>query len=255
MEIVIIGTGNTATVLGRKFRQAGHTIAQVAGRNPAPAALLAAELNASACTTAAGLTRGASLYLLAVSDNALTGIQKEWKLPNRLVAHTAGSVSIDVLKGISDAYGVFYPLQSMRKEIREIPEIPLLVDGNNDSARAQLQAIAISISQQVSVAGDAQRLQLHLAAVVVNNFTNHLYALAEKYCIEGGLDFHYLLPLIKETANRLDRFSPQQVQTGPAVRNDTDTIARHLALLKEDDTLKEIYKLFTASIHSLASGG
>ena len=253
MNIVIIGTGNTATVLGRKLKQAGHTIVQVAGRKPAPAVLLAAELNASSCTTAAGLHRDASLYLLAVSDNALAGIPKEWKLPNRLLAHTAGSVSIEVLKGSSDTYGVFYPLQSLRREIREIPEIPLLVDGNNDTAREQLQSLALSISPHVSVAADEQRLQLHLAAVLVNNFTNHLYALAEKYCKENGLDFHYLLPLIKETATRLDRFSPQQLQTGPAIRNDTDTIARHLALLKEDDTLMEIYKLITKSIHTTHS--
>jgi len=248
MDIVIIGTGNTATILGRKLQQAGHTIVQVAGRNPVPAALLAAGLHASACTDAARLYRDAGFYLLAVSDNALAGIQQEWKLPNHLVAHTAGSVSIDVLKGAGDAYGVFYPLQSMRKEIKEIPEIPVLVDGNNDTALEQLQAIAHSISPLVSVAGDAQRLQLHLAAVIVNNFTNHLYALAENYCRENGLDFHYLLPLIKETAERLEYFSPQEVQTGPAVRDDTDTIARHLALLKEDSILKEIYKLITKSI-------
>lgn len=250
-DIVIIGTGNTATVLGRKLKQAGHHIVQVAGRNPVPATLLAAELNASPCTSAASLHRDASFYLLAVSDNALAGIQNEWKLPNRLQAHTAGAVSIDILKGALAEYGVLYPLQSLRKEIKLSPEIPLLVDGNNEAAREKLRAIALSVSPLVNTAGDAQRLQLHLAAVLVNNFTNHLYALAENYCKDNGLDFHFLLPLIKETALRLDSFSPQQVQTGPAVRNDTDTIRRHLDLLKDDNTLKEIYSLLTKSIQTL----
>jgi len=253
MEIVIIGTGNTATVLGRKLKQAGHTIVQVAGRNPVPATLLAAELNALPCISAPSLYREASFYLLAVSDNALAGIQNEWNLPNRLVAHTAGAVSIDVLKGAAAGYGVFYPLQSLRKEVKPSPEIPLLIDGNSEAVKEKLRAIALSISPMVDIAGDAQRLQLHLAAVLVNNFTNHLYALAENYCKENGLDFHYLLPLIKETAMRLDMFPPQQVQTGPAIRNDTDTIRRHLSMLKDDHALKEIYALLTESIQTLSN--
>jgi len=250
-NIVIIGTGNTATVLGRKLKQAGHTIVQVAGRNPVSAGLLAAELNATPCTDPIHLYREASFYLLAVSDHALAGIQNEWKLPNRLVAHTAGAVSVEVLKDIADAYGVFYPLQSLRKEIKQSPEIPLLVDGNTEAVKDKLRGIALSVSPLVTTAGDAQRLQQHLAAVLVNNFTNHLYALAESYCRQNGLDFHYLLPLIKETAMRLDTFPPQQVQTGPAIRNDTDTIRRHLELLKDNEALKEIYLLLTRSIQTL----
>ncbi len=83
---------------------------------------------------------------------------------------------------------------------------------------------------------------------MVNNFTNHLYALAENYCNRNGLPFQYLLPLIGETAHRLEQFSPAQVQTGPAVRNDTDTIRRHLELLKDDRQLKEIYTLISANL-------
>jgi len=84
--------------------------------------------------------------------------------------------------------------------------------------------------------------------VLVNNFTNHLYALAENYCSANGLDFRYLLPLIKETAVRVARFSPRLVQTGPAARNDADTIRRHMELLGDDESLKEVYMLLTKSI-------
>lgn len=247
-DIVIIGTGNTATVLGRKLQRAGHSIVQVAGRTPAQVASLAAELGASPCHHPRDVRPDASFYLLAVSDNALPGIQAQWSLPNRLTAHTAGAVSIDVLKGMADAYGVFYPLQSLRKEVPQIPDIPLLTDGNSDASKEKLRAIAQSISPWVDTANDAQRMQLHLAAVLVNNFTNHLYALAENFCNHHGLSFHYLLPLIKETAGRLEAYSPQQVQTGPAIRNDSGTIRRHLALLENDAPLKEVYEVMTKSI-------
>ncbi|HSC38206.1 MAG TPA: Rossmann-like and DUF2520 domain-containing protein [Chitinophagaceae bacterium] len=248
MDIVLIGTGNAATVLGKKFKGAGHTIVQVVGRHAGPTHLLATALDAAPCYNRRDMSGGASLYLAAVSDQALPEMAKEWLLPNCLLAHTAGAVSVDVFKNASAQYGVFYPLQSLRKEIDPLPEIPVLIDGNSEGTRQKLLAIAQTISPLVSEAGDAQRLQLHLAAVLVNNFTNHLYALAENYCVANGLDFRYLLPLIKETAVRVERFSPRLVQTGPAARNDADTIRRHLELLKDDEHLREVYSLLTGSI-------
>jgi len=254
MEIVLIGTGNTATVLGKKLKGAGHAIVQVVGRYAGPTQLLAAALGAAPCHNRRAMSQGASLYLVAVSDQALPEIAAEWSLPDCLLAHTAGAVSVNVFKNAAAEYGVLYPLQSLRKEINELPEIPLLVDGNNESARQKLLAVGRTISGQVSEAGDAQRLELHLAAVLVNNFTNHLYALAEQYCSANGLDFHYLLPLIKETAARVERFSPGQVQTGPAARNDADTIRRHLEMLKDNEPLREVYSLLTESIQRGVGG-
>ena len=85
-------------------------------------------------------------------------------------------------------------------------------------------------------------------AVMVNNFTNHLYALIEKYCKDEGLDFYLLLPLIQETAARLEDASPSKTQTGPAIRGDDATIEKHLDLLNKYPQLKKIYELFTESI-------
>jgi len=89
---------------------------------------------------------------------------------------------------------------------------------------------------------------LHVAAVMVSNFTNHLYALAEDYCRKEGLDFKQLLPLIEETAIRLKDTSAKQAQTGPALRHDSETIHKHLELLKDHPQLKNIYVLLTESI-------
>jgi hypothetical protein len=84
--------------------------------------------------------------------------------------------------------------------------------------------------------------------VIVNNFVNHLYALAESYCNSEGIDFELLIPLIKETAERVQYITPLQSQTGPALRNDTDTIQKHIELLQKYPALKRIYETFTGSI-------
>jgi predicted short-subunit dehydrogenase-like oxidoreductase (DUF2520 family) len=251
MDIVIIGTGNTATILGRKLKKAGHHIVQVFGRNASAASKLAYEFDTDSTNYWSVVKKDADVYLVAVSDDAITDVAKHLHVPGKVVAHTAGSVKQDVLKKTSHHYGVFYPLQSLRKDMSELPDIPIFVDGSDDKTKKTLESLAHSISgEKVAQAGDEARLKLHVAAVIVSNFTNHLYSLAEEYCKKEGLDFNQLIPLIEETAERIENISPKKVQTGPALRHDGETIQKHLKLLKDHPELKKIYELMTASIQS-----
>jgi len=138
----------------------------------------------------------------------------------------------------------------LRREMKAIPEIPLLIDASDENMLHQLQLLAYSISRSVERAGDEKRLKLHTAAVVVNNFTNHLFEMAEAFCKKENVDFGLLLPMIIETAMRIQYISPAIVQTGPALRNDVLTIERHLALLKEYPPLYKVYVQLTESIRS-----
>jgi predicted short-subunit dehydrogenase-like oxidoreductase (DUF2520 family) len=249
MDIVIIGTGNVASVLGRKFYAAGHRIVQVVGRNSKAASALAYEWNTISTNYTTPINRLADIYIICVSDGALQEIADNLKLPGKVVAHTAASVPKEVLKSVTQHYGVLYPLQSLRKESKEIPEIPLFIDAADEVARKKLQSLASSIStRQVSEAGDDTRLKLHVAAVFVSNFVNHLYVLAEQYCRMEGLDFKQLVPLLEETAKRIETVLPHKTQTGPAVRHDSETIRKHLSLLSAHPRLMKIYKIMTESI-------
>lgn len=246
MKVVIIGSGNTATVLGRKIRSAGHTILQVFGRNEPAVSLLAETLGCKGSTT--DVERSADLYILAIADKALPQVHEWLQLDKKLVVHTAAAVPANVLQKVSRNYGVLYPLQTFRKEQTEIPSIPFLVDGNSPDDLALVQDFAASLSNKVIVAGDELRLRMHVAAVFVSNFTNHLYVLAEEFCKKEALDFSLLLPLINETAHRLYDLSPKQSQTGPALRNDLATIQKHLSVLERYPGLRSFYELLTASI-------
>ncbi|MEI9944853.1 MAG: Rossmann-like and DUF2520 domain-containing protein [Chitinophagaceae bacterium] len=249
MDIVIIGSGNVAAVLGRKFKAAGHTILQIVGRNAAAASALAYEWDTESANYMTLLNKNADVYIIAVSDNAIEKVIYDLELPGKVVAHTAASVPKEVLKNVSTSYGVFYPLQSLRKEMTTPPDVPVFFDGSDDIAFNKLELLANSISSQVSTSsGDEYRLKLHVAAVIVSNFVNHLYVLAEEYCKKEGLDFRQLLPLIDETAQRIKNTSPKEVQTGPATRHDKETIEKHLEVLKNHPQLKNIYLLLTESI-------
>jgi predicted short-subunit dehydrogenase-like oxidoreductase (DUF2520 family) len=245
MQIVIIGTGNTATVLGLKLKEAGNNIAQVYGRNPAAAAALAEKLKSAYSSEWNAITQNADLYIIAIADKALPEVAAHLKLKDQLVVHSAGAVSIKVLKDVSTNYGVFYPFQTIRKEVLPIPEIPMMIDASSVAAKETLLNLAKTISKKVSIANDEERMQYHLCAVIANNFSNFIYTLTENYCKQNSLDFSNLLPLIDETAGRLHHFSPRTVQTGPAIRKDLATIEHHLSLLKNDPALKEMYRFFS----------
>ncbi len=249
MDIVIIGSGNVAAILGRKFKAAGHKIVQVVARNSKNASALAYEWDTVSTNYKSQTSKNADVYIIAVSDEAIYDIATDFKLPGKVVAHTAASVPKEVLKNITNHYGVFYPLQSLRKDMKILPDVPVFFDGSDEQTKKTLEQLAHSIAPvKVVEAGDDLRLKLHIAAVVVSNFVNHLYSLAEDYCRKEGLDFKQLLPLIEETASRLKIISPKEAATGPAIRHDSETIHKHLELLKAHPQLKNLYVLLTESI-------
>jgi predicted short-subunit dehydrogenase-like oxidoreductase (DUF2520 family) len=251
MNIVIIGTGNAATVLGKKLREAGHRIVQVFGRDASAASKLAYQFDTESTNYWSVIRKDADVYLIAVADEAINEVAKHVHVPGKVVAHTAGSVKKDVLKKMSHHYGVFYPLQSLRKDMNELPDIPVFIDASDDVTKKRLEELAQSISKKaVMTAGDSERSKMHVAAVIVNNFTNHLYKLAEDFCKKEGIDFKQLIPLIEETALRVKKISPAQTQTGPAIRHDESIIQQHLALLEKYPELKRIYEMMTESIQS-----
>ncbi|WP_315815631.1 Rossmann-like and DUF2520 domain-containing protein [Paraflavitalea speifideaquila] len=253
MRIVLIGTGNVATILGRKINSVGHEMVQVYGRTGARAKLLADQWQAAYTTSMEWIDKSADLYILAVADAALPAVAATLRVKDKLVVHTAGSVPSDVLKGCSTRYGILYPLQSLRWEMQALPEIPFLVDANTEDDQLLVRDFAISLSNRVSIANDEQRLQLHVAAVMVSNFTNHLYTLAEKYCKAQHVDFSLLHPLILQVAERLQVMSPHEAQTGPAIRQDAPTIKKHLELLEAHGEMRELYEWFTKSIQRESS--
>jgi predicted short-subunit dehydrogenase-like oxidoreductase (DUF2520 family) len=251
MNIVIIGTGNAATVLGKKIKDAGHRIVQVFGRDASAASRLAYQLDTESTNYWSVIRKDADVYLIAVADDAIHEVATHVHVPGKVVAHTAASVNKEILRKMSHHCGVFYPLQSLRKDIKALPEIPIFIDASDDLTRKTLEELAHSISKrEVMSANDDKRLKMHVAAVIVSNFTNHLYMLAEDFCKKEGIDFRQLLPLIEETAQRLETISPSNAQTGPAIRFDKPTIQQHLALLGSYPRLKKIYETMTESIQS-----
>jgi len=251
-DIVIIGSGNVATHLGLALYDAGYKITQVYSPTKKSAAVLAQKVNATPINDLKKLDLTASVYIIAVKDDAISSLASHLKLKDKIVVHTSGSVGIEVLRNVSKNYGVFYPLQtfSKRKKI-DFRTVPLCIEASNKSTALSLQYFAKSISAHVQKVSSDQRKVIHLAAVFACNFSNHMYAIADNILKQHKLSLDLLKPLIDETAHKIKNDSPVKMQTGPAIRGDKKTMEAHLKLLKGDKKVKEIYKMVSESIKEL----
>ena len=248
-KIVLIGAGNVATNIGKAIVAANHDITQVWSKTSASANRLAKQLDAVPLTDIRKLHTDADIYILAVKDDTINSIVRKVKLNNKLIVHTSGSVDLDVLRQSSENYGVFYPLQTFSKTSNvKFDAIPLCVEANNKNSEKKLVELAGQLSKNVHVINSEKRKILHLAAVFANNYSNHMYAIAEKILKRNKLSLEMLIPLIDETSKKIKTTSPLKIQTGPAIRGDKKIMNKHLKMLSDDKLTKDLYRLISKSI-------
>jgi predicted short-subunit dehydrogenase-like oxidoreductase (DUF2520 family) len=248
-SVVLIGSGNVATQLGLELKEKGFAIAQVYSPKSSHASKLADILKTHAVSSLKKIDTSKDLYIIAVKDDSIVEIAKTLRLGSKLVVHTSGSVKMDILKSISENIGVFYPLQTFSKD--RIPvwkQIPLCLESNSAEGKKLLAGVAMKISDEIAFIESDARKQLHLAAVFANNFSNHMYVLAEGLLKKQKLPFRLLIPLILETSRKAAEMGPQKAQTGPALRSDAKTLKAHLKMLEGNAELHELYALISKSI-------
>ena len=161
--------------------------------------------------------------------------------------HTSGSKPIDLFAGHRRRYGVLWPMQSFSREmVVPLDDVHFFAEAGDQDTWPDLLALGQLLSAHVTAAGSEQRRWLHIASVFACNFANHMWTLADEVLTAQNLPFEAMLPLIRTTVDKLDRLSPAQSQTGPAIRHDTQVIERHLQML--DGDAREIYRQISQSI-------
>ncbi|UQB68216.1 Rossmann-like and DUF2520 domain-containing protein [Epilithonimonas zeae] len=247
MQTVIIGSGNVAYHLVKAFKQNNIEIHQIFGRNEAELLKISTEFNIPFSTNQLG---DAELYIIAVSDSAVENVSELIKKENALVAHTSGSLPMEILKG-NYRKASFYPLQTFSKTKNlDYSKIPFFVEAENQIDEKSLFELASIISENVETSDYKKRKYIHLTAVFACNFVNHLFARAKEISDSQNLDFNYFIPLIDETVEKIHHLEPKLAQTGPAVRGDERVLKLHEDLIADEEHLK-IYKLMNESIKKM----
>jgi len=251
MRISFIGSGNVATHLALAMFNRGHQIDQVWSRNLSHAQLLADRVQAQPINDLSQLRSTAYVYIIAISDDALYNLAPQLHLGNALVIHTSGATSIDVLQSTSSRYGVLWSPQTFIRDVAlDYSELPFCIEGNTAQTEADIEEFIGMISTHIYHANHEQRQYLHLSAVMVSNFTNCLYGLAQQICHEHEIPFEILHPIITTTAQKVRWGDVRYQITGPAIRKDKKTIEAHRELLAGDPRLLKLYNDITRIIQT-----
>lgn len=248
-SISIVGSGNVAWHLAQAFWAGGIRIINIIARSAQSGGELAHLVGAKPIKLVSEVTEDPDMFLCCISDDALGEVAELLKNKKSIIAHTSGSVSIDIYKRTHQDYGVFYPLQTFtRNNEMQYSGIPFLLEGSSPEIENLIATLANRISGRWEIVNSSKRRSVHIAAVFACNFSNHLARIAHEILKEEKMDFDILRPLLKETSKKLQSLDPENSQTGPAFREDISIIESHLHELKNKPEEAEIYKLLTESI-------
>lgn len=237
MKIVLIGRGRLATNLEHALLSAGHEVASINSR------------------TLEALPLEADVYIVAVKDAALADVIRAATKgrESQLFVHTAGSMPMDIFKGLTVHYGVFYPMQTFSKErLVDFNDISVFLETNDAVSMERLKMLSTTLTTHIYELDSEGRKHLHLAAVFACNFVNHCYALSAEVLAAKGLPFSVMLPLVDETAQKVHELSPREAQTGPAVRGDQNVMQMQANMLAGNPAVKHIYEALSNDIQRLA---
>ncbi len=248
-NVVLIGAGNVATNLGKAIKSAGFDIKQVYSRTEKSAKDLSMLLDADYTCALDELYADADLYIISVSDSVIIKLLEEINLTDKLIVHTAGSISVDIFSNKFNNYGVLYPLQTFSKgRSVSFKNVPMCIEANNKRNENELLEFSNRFSNNLHVINSEKRTTLHLTAVFACNFVNHMYTMSELLLEDSKMSFDILRPLVYETAKKAMENFPVSVQTGPAKRNDINVIEKHIELLSDKPEYQKMYRFVTDSI-------
>ncbi len=248
-NITIIGTGNVAWHLGNAFANSDIEIKHIAGREEEKTKQLAGLLQCKSYGLMDGEIPESDIYLLAVKDDVIRTVFEKVYKKGRFLVHLAGAIKGDILAMRDNDYGVMWPMQTLTKNNDvDLGKTLIAVSGNSPESQAQVKELASKISSRVIEVSDEQRAIMHLSAVWINNYTNHMYDIAYNLLKENNLELEMFYPLMEEHLNKIKEKAPDQLQTGPAIRGDMSTLEKHKSLLSKHKEWRLLYDTLAKSI-------
>jgi len=240
-----------ATHLATHLKESGHRILSVYSRSYNSAAVLANMIGTRGTSAKEEVPHTTDFFIVSVPDRAIPAVLRDFKDYKGTWLHTAGALSSEIFAGLHNEFGVLYPLQTLsRKRQISLKETPFLIEGSSREVTEKIRSLASSISCSVHETDSPTRLTFHLAAVFANNFSNHMVHIAQQILGEQGENLKLLDPILKETFSKLADLGASASQTGPAIREDRETIQKHLELLQKHPEWEKLYTFISRDIRN-----
>jgi predicted short-subunit dehydrogenase-like oxidoreductase (DUF2520 family) len=229
-KIGLIGTGNLAAFWAREIIKHRETVVFVKGSNNEKTIAFGSQ---HACA-ALEENSDVDLYLIAVQNDAIDQVIAE------LPTHRPVFVCAGFHRSNLPHVGYLYPLQSIHvNRMPRIEEVPFLIDAREELGKLGEKFLS-SIGATFHHVTTEERLHSHLAAVFINNFG--YFILKEGLALGNKvLPTEMFLPLLHKTVE--NALSEEDLQTGPARRNDRLMMEEQLRMLDTiDASMADLYR-------------
>lgn len=255
-DIAIIGTGKLGTNLGYALSQKGHRIAALSDRCLSSAQESQRLIgHGEFVDDNRYAARQGQWIILTVPDDALETVAKELADSDivgqdKFFFHCSGlltSKSLIPLEKRGALIASIHPVQSF-PEKKPDPDVFQGIYFGLEGKEEALQ-LAIRITLQLGskhIILEAQNKPLyHIACSIASNFLTTLLDTATELLSQVGLTnleaSQVLFPLVQGTLQNVKKFDTANALTGPVVRGDEGSIAKHLGALQNHSELRELY--------------
>lgn len=267
-RLLIIGAGKVGRGLAFAFRAAGVTVLGVHARSAREGASSSGPIP----NALAGDQGDANVIIVAVSDDAINGVcanlvdavrSKPHSIAQgTVVLNTSGTVTPPAyaeLRGLGLPCGTFHPLAPFATAERGAAGVRdgwVGIEGDATACAAARRLAAAIGARTINIPPHA-KAAYHAAAVMASNFPVVLAALATRALVSAGIDeragAQVVQQLMRAAVDNLASGSPSTVLTGPAARNDVDTISAHRKALAADAESSAVYDSLTRAARTLAA--
>lgn len=258
----IIGAGRVGVTLGACFASRGLCLAGYYSLGSHSASQAARITGTRHLDSLADLVNDCDCLLLTVPDDQVAAVWTNLKKscrPGQWVMHCSGSLGSDVFTGSRvDQVKVasMHPMQAFSRRdgsFAGLGDACFSLEGDPE-VTAAWQSFLHQAGHPVLMLDASQKTRVHLASVLVANLGLALASLGSSSLQQLGLPAseasRAILPLLQSNLDNLRHFGLPEAITGPIDRNDPGTVARHLAILPEEQL--PVYRILSRQLLQLA---
>ena len=241
--------------LAPALRAEGYVITEIVSRDSTAsrrrASRLARRVNASAVTTATAQL-SAELLWLCVPDRqirpAAIALAKGGKGRARIAFHSSGTLSareLEPLRKRGIAVASVHPLMTFVAGARpSLRGVPFAVEGDESGRRIARQIVHDLGGESFQLPASRKAAYHAWATMTSPLLLAFLVTLEEAARIAGFTPAdarRKSLPIIRQTLENYARLGPAYSFSGPIVRGDVQTVAKHAAVLRKDPVVRDAY--------------
>jgi predicted short-subunit dehydrogenase-like oxidoreductase (DUF2520 family) len=254
-RIAIVGAGRLASSLAVALRESGYIISEIVSRDTSSsrrrARALARKVDARAATLRKALLDAEVLWF-CVPDReirrAAQSLAKTEKGSPRYVIHSSGALlgkELAALRKQGASVASVHPLMTFVAGSRpSLTGVPFALEGDSSALRAA-RRIVQHLGGEAFLLRASRKSAYHAWATFTSPLWLAFLVTLEESARAAGLTRkaarRMSLPILRQTLENYVRLGPEHSFSGPIIRGDVETVAKHLAVLQGQPRVRDVY--------------